>query len=194
MELDVLGGEPFVQADTYRLIDEVSAVNSDCTWAFVSNGNYNFKPLRRRLEKLKIRWFMLSLDSVVPETYARIRKGGDLKRALDTIDGLAQLNDDLRAQGRDFDFSISMCVQKDNWHEIEKFFVYCNAVQIRPWLQFAYTPTSVSLLDLPHGQRQEILWYLESLESKYGSALVEAILAPVRDSLAEREVVHEQRL
>ena len=192
MELDVLGGEPFVQADTYRLIDEVSKVNDQCTWAFVTNGNYNFQPIRKRLEKIKLRWFMLSLDSVVPETYEKIRKGGNLKRALETIDGLAEFNEELRGSGRDFDFSVSMCVQQENWREIESFFIYCDVVNIRPWLQFAYEPSSVSLLRYSFSERMKIKEYLERLSEKYGSGSVNAILQPINDSLSEREVVHER--
>ncbi|MGZ3722402.1 MAG: radical SAM protein [Bdellovibrionales bacterium] len=191
MEVDVLGGEPFVQADTYRLIHEVSAVNPNCSWAFVTNGNYNVKPILKRLDKLSIRWFMLSLDSVVPETYAKIRKGGNLERTLQTIEALAEYQHIRRDQGRRFDFSVSMCVQKDNWREIENFFTYCLVVGVRPWLQFAYDPQSVSLLSLPLSERLEILRYAEGLEKEYGPDPIGVIVRTLRDSCKERELPHE---
>lgn len=192
MELDVLGGEPFVQADTYRLIDEVSKVNEACTWAFVTNGNYNFQPIRKRLEKIRLRWMMVSLDSVVPDTYKKIRKGGNLKRTLETIDALDEFNQELRKDSREFDFSVSMCVQKENWREIGQFLTYCEVVNICPWLQFAYAPSSLSLLSLSRAERVEVLQYLEKLAQRYGQALVNSIHQPIADSLKEGEVVHER--
>ncbi len=85
----MLGGEPFVQRDAFRLIDAVSSVNPACSWAFVTNGSYKFEgPVRSRLDKLKLRWIQLSLDSVDPKTYAAIRVGGKLSSALATLDGL----------------------------------------------------------------------------------------------------------
>ena len=33
-------GEPFIQRDFYRLIDEVSGVNSTCRWVITTNGHY----------------------------------------------------------------------------------------------------------------------------------------------------------
>jgi MoaA/NifB/PqqE/SkfB family radical SAM enzyme len=191
-EVDVLGGEPFVQADTYRLIDEVSKVNSSCTWAFVTNGNYNVQPILKRLEKLSIRWFMLSLDSVNPETYAKIRKGGNLKRTMQTIEALAGFNRSLKSSGRAFDFSLSVCVQKDNWREVVSFFEYCRFVDVRPWLQFAYQPTSVSLLDLPRAERQEATEFFRSLLNPETKHMVETVLLPLEESLKRPEAAHAE--
>lgn len=193
MEVDVLGGEPFIQGDTYRLIDEVGKVNSACSWAFVTNGNYNVQPILKKLEKLEIRWLMLSLDSIVPETYAKIRKGGNLLRTLETINGLAKFNEERRAQGRAFDFSISMCVQKENWREMEMFFDYCRFVNVRPWLQFAYGPREVSLLDLPQAERHAIVDHLSTMAGDYSFELLNAIISPLQDSLKEPEALVEAR-
>jgi len=191
MEVDVLGGEPFVQADTYRLINEVSAVNNSCTWAFVTNGNYNVKPILKRLDKLAIRWFMVSLDSVVPETYAKIRKGGSLQKVLETISSLAEYNEGRRKEGRGIDLSVTMCVQQENWREIESFFTYCVVMGVRPWVQFAYEPSSVSLLSLSLKERLEILQYLKEIEFKYGPDPIGVIMRTIEDSCKAKELAHE---
>jgi MoaA/NifB/PqqE/SkfB family radical SAM enzyme len=183
MELDVLGGEPFVQADTFRLIREVSAVNDTCTWAFVTNGNYNFAAVRKHLEKIRLRWIMVSLDSVVPETYAKIRKGGSLLKTLSTIEGLIAFNEELKQQKRDFDFLISMCVQKDNWQEIEPFLTYCRFVGATPLLQFAYEPSAVSLFSMTVDERLKIRSHMEGLTERHGVKYIEPILRPIVDSL-----------
>ncbi|MCO4794693.1 MAG: SPASM domain-containing protein, partial [Bacteriovoracaceae bacterium] len=39
-EVEMLSGEPFIQEDTYKLIDIVSEVNPDCLWSFTTNGHW----------------------------------------------------------------------------------------------------------------------------------------------------------
>jgi hypothetical protein len=159
----------------------------------VTNGNYNVQPLLKRLDKISIRWLMLSLDSVNPETYAKIRKGGNLARTLKTLESLAEFNQIRERGGRDFDFSISMCVQRDNWTEIESFFNYCFSVRVRPWLQFAYQPSSLSLLSMPLEERMAVKRQLAPLADTYGAEPIGVILRVLDDSFKAEGSGHELR-
>jgi hypothetical protein len=87
-----------------------------------------------------------------------------------------------------------MCVQKENWRELEVFFDYCRFVKVRPWLQFAYGPSQVSLLDLPAAERRSIVNDLSSLAGDYGYELLNAIISPLLDSLKEAEAPFEARI
>ncbi|MFI5360476.1 MAG: SPASM domain-containing protein [Elusimicrobiota bacterium] len=187
LEIDVLGGEPFVQSDTFRLMDEVSAVNRRCTWAFVTNGSYRFgDAIRRRLDKLSIRWIQVSLDSVDPITYAAIRVDGELETALATLDGLEDYRARRAAEGRGFDLLVTTCVQKLNWSEIGDFLAFAGRRKLKPVLQFAYEPATVSLLSSPLGERESMVRFLESLIPRFGAAAVHSVLSPLRESLAVR--------
>ncbi|HEX4925292.1 MAG TPA: SPASM domain-containing protein [Bdellovibrionales bacterium] len=185
-EVDVLGGEPFVQQDTYRLIDEVSQINPECTWAFVTNGHYKFNAaIQSRLDKIKIRWIQVSLDSVVPETYAKVRVNGELSKTLKTVDDfIAYLG--ARPADRKFHFNVSMCVHRLNWHELDKSLAYARGKGVPVILQFAFQPESVSLLSLSQSDRREILRFARSLEREYGADVLHPIVSPLQDSL-ERE-------
>ena len=183
-EIDVLGGEPFVQADTYRLIDQVSAVNSDCIWCFVTNGNYHFnETIRSRLNKIKIKWIQVSVDSINPNTYSKIRIGGDLKRTLATIEALVCYQKQRNSENREFRVVASMCVQKLNWQEIPEFLNYCEKTKIMPILQFAYAPTEISLLSENLSLLKEIYLFLKLSCKKCDLATIEPIYLPIKEML-----------
>ena len=183
-EIDVLGGEPFVQSDTFRLIDEISSVNSTCSWAFVTNGNYKFNnTIRTRLDRVAIRWFQLSLDSLNPEVYAQIRLKGELARALSTLEELRKYRIERKLTGNDFRIIVSMCVQKLNWTEIPAFLDFCISREIEPILQFAYYPPHLSLLDLSIFERKKIEESLRQLLVQYGPRFIRPIFTPLRESL-----------
>ena len=184
-EIDVLGGEPFMQSDTYRLLDEIWAVNRQCTWAFVTNAHYRLGPaIRDRLDRIAIRWFQVSLDSIRPETYARVRLKGDLRRTLATFEEYRAFRAARVAAGRGFPLVASMCVQRGNWREVGEFLDFVLPRDVRPSLQFAYSPASESLLGLPEAERRDALAYLESLLPTHGEELLNQIVLPLRESFA----------
>lgn len=133
-EVDLLGGEPFVQEETYRLIDEILRVNQECKFSFITNGHYHFeRRVKGALALLKIQRIQLSLDSLNPETYDKIRLGGRLDLPLKTLDGLVRLRSEKK-----FELKVSMCVLNVNWAEVPHFLDFCRKRDIVPELQFAH--------------------------------------------------------
>ncbi len=185
LEMDVLGGEPFVQSDTYRLIDQVTAVNSSCSFAFVTNGHYKFNDrIRKYLDKIPIRWLQVSVDSVDPANYPKVRRGGRLERVLETIDGLVEYAARRKAEGRGFRILASMCVQSQNWHEVPAFLDFLQGKpSIEPVLQFAYSPAEVSLLGMTAERRGEIASTLRLGTAHHPSSVTDPVLLPLADSL-----------
>jgi cyclic pyranopterin phosphate synthase len=183
-EIDVLGGEPLVQKDTFRLIDEISAVNRYCTWAFVTNGHYTVSDtIISRLDKILIRWIQVSVDSLDSDTYPKIRIKGRLAKTLDTVKRLNEYRRIRRDQHRGFGLTASMCVQKLNWREVESFLRWTQELDLLPILQFAYDPSEVSLLDLSVTERMSILRDWESLEPRMPENALHPLIQPLRDSL-----------
>lgn len=151
-EIDMLGGEPFIQRDTYRLIDAIRSVNPDCLWSFVTNGQYQFgRRVKGALHGIKIREFQISLDSLDPATYRSIRIKGELRIVLDTVDQLVAYQEKRSAEDRGFVVKVSMCVLQANWREIPDFIKFCLKRGTVPELQFAYydagSRTSLELLN-----------------------------------------------
>jgi len=186
-EIDVLGGEPFVQSETFRLIDAVHEVNTSCQWAFVTNGQYRMNSfIKSYLDKIEIRWIQVSLDSLVSETYSKIRLKGELSKALSTVENLLQYQEKRKTQGRPFQLLASMCVQILNWSEIEQFLNFSLENGIVPIFQFSNLPDETSLLHLPLSERRKIFSYLFSLMEKYGPEVLQPVSIPLKESLISK--------
>jgi cyclic pyranopterin phosphate synthase len=181
-EIDVLGGEPFVQKDSFRLIREISRINPDCTWAFVTNGNYNFIPVAKHLDQVHLRWIQLSLDASTEKTYLEVRKGGGFQLVLRTLQLLTEYREVRERMDAPFDLSVSFCVQRGNWLEIPGFLELCQKFNVHPIFQLLFEPTPLSLLTLPEIEKKKIATFLEPLRNE---GLQSAILNPLLHSLTE---------
>lgn len=161
-EIDLLGGEPFVQDSTYRLIREVSSKSPNCVWAISSNLNFRLTShIQKLLDSIIIRWFQVSIDSLNEKTYSEIRRKGSLKKVLNTLDDLIKYRDQRQDKNlKHFIIVGSMCVQKDNWKEIPAFLQYCLEHHMKPNLQFAYTPHQLSLKSLPQEEKENVTSFL----------------------------------
>lgn len=181
-EIDVLGGEPFVQKDTFRLIQQVSQGNPHCTWAFVTNGQYKFtNTIIKALDSIAIRWILLSLDSIRPETYRTIRVGGELEKALETLRQLILYRQIRKNSKRGFSLCVAMCVQKSNWKEVDEFLEFSLANKLTPLLQFLYEPHKLSLRDMPPDEIKEAIEYLHKMYSKYQLDIILRISTPLKE-------------
>ena len=190
-EIEVLGGEPFIQKDTYRLIDAVSAVNPQCFWSFVTNAHYPFtKKLEHTLSNINLKQIQISLDSLDPSSYQHIRKGGDLKRTLKTIDQFTAFRSKYETTcSISFRFIISMCVLKSNRHEIPEFLKFCEEKGAEPQFQFAfYDPSGQeSLSYLRQDEKIEYLAFLKERITEQDWPLIASFIAPLIDELKNKK-------
>jgi len=185
-ELDLLGGEPFAQRDTFRLIDAVTAVNSRCSWGFVTNGHFKFSGLvHQKLNALPLRFILVSLDSLRPAVYEQIRWGGSLARVMATLTALETFWSERYTEERPFELGITMCVMKRNWREIHDFLSFAKMHSLKGILQFAYAPSEETLLKLDNAERQEIRDHLLQWRQIHGPKVVDPIYLPIQDSLRE---------
>lgn len=167
---DLLGGEPFVQADTFRMIDQISAVNNTCTFAFVTNGHYPYsKKIDLYLRKIKIRYLQVSLDTLDPATYLAIR-GGSHALVLKTIKAFSELRE---SHDQPFPLVLSMCVLKHNWREIPAFLTFCEQLGAACDFQFAHYDPSGSA-SLRFASREEWL-ALDNLLRKQDGIYTDAL-------------------
>jgi len=190
LEIDMLGGEPFIQRDTFRLIDEVTKVNSKCSWGFITNAAYKFNvKLEQTLDKIHLRHIHISLDSIRPETYAIVRKNGDLDLTLNTAEGFVRYRQKRAEKGESFALFGSMCVQKANWSEIPEFISYCRERGITPILQSVIGRDHLSLRELSNDQMLSILRGLQPFMESDEKFTVLPVHEEVSRLLGEREAV-----
>lgn len=183
-EVDMLSGEPFIQEDTYKLIDEISNVNPDCRWMFTTNAHWELDDrIQKALNKIDVKCIVLSIDSLNSEIYSKIRKLGDLSIVLKNVDRLIEMNSK-RTKGQ-IDFHLNFLIQKDNWREPKALIDYCQEKGIKPYLTFLYRPSPFSLLDLEETKRVEILeTYFKTLDTLELNLLMKVLL-PLANSLSQ---------
>jgi len=164
VEMCVLGGEPFIQNDTFRLIQEVSTVNTDCLWEFTTNANWKLSDkIKNSLNLINIHYIAVSIDSLDPVVYPTIRISGNLDLALRTIDDLVDYRKErfLSGQGY-FNLCMRMVVRTDNYREIPEFIQYANQRKIHPAFNFQrYPPNLGGFVAAPNSLKKEALSYLE---------------------------------
>ncbi len=86
-KLRITGGEPLVRKDVLNLIDSLSRhLKSGALdeLTLTTNGT-QLKNHAGRLARAGVRRLNVSIDSLIPETYARVTRGGDLGGVLDGI-------------------------------------------------------------------------------------------------------------
>ncbi len=183
-EVELLSGEPFIQKDTYKLMDLISVKKPDARWIITTNANWKLTDfVRSKMDKVHFRNLIVSLDSLVPGNYAKIRKKGDLDLALSTLDDLLDYEQDRIKRGLSpLNIRINFLVQKDNWQELADFHTFKKNKKVEIFRTFLYEPFEHSLLSLPEAERERILnFYMENLKPEQ---VAFRVILPLLDSLA----------
>jgi len=111
-KLRITGGEPLVRRDVLNLIDSLSRhLKSGALdeLTLTTNGT-QLKKHAARLAKAGVRRLNVSIDSLIPEKYARVTRGGDLAGVLD---GIKAAND----EGMQIKIN-AVALKQDNAHEL----------------------------------------------------------------------------
>ena len=176
-EVDILGGEPFIQQDTFKLIEGIKASNPDCQFSFITNAQFrNTKKVMSTLKGLFIKRIQISMDAITEKTYQEVRKGGDFGLLEKNFKELLKLNTQIIA---------SFCTIRQNWREIPEFYKFCKTHNVHAVLQMAfYDPSQISSLNgLELHEMQEIVHSLTS--ANHDLEYIE-FLGPVLIPLQER--------
>lgn len=188
-EIDMLSGEPFIQHDTYRLIEMVSAENPKCKWIFTTNGHWFLDQEKiNYFDKIIIKNMIISIDGITETTYAKIRRGGTLEIVKNNIQNLLKYNESRKISGKNtIDFRLNFLTQQDNWKEVDSFIDYANSVGIKPFVTYLYEPTNLSLSSLPQEKRIAIIeYYIKNLSWSY-LKLMMRILGPLLDTIETKK-------
>jgi cyclic pyranopterin phosphate synthase len=173
-EVDMLGGEPFIQKDTFRFIEEVLKVNSNVTWGFITNGQYKLTDkILDVLKKIKLRHIHVSLDSLDPKTYSEIRKGGNLQKTLDVLQTLKKFKEET---GQHFAIFVSVCVQKLNFTELPAFKEFCEQNGFQPILQDLIGLDHLSVRSLYGEDRRQAIELFKTFKNVPGFEILDSVL------------------
>jgi radical SAM protein with 4Fe4S-binding SPASM domain len=199
--MEPLGGEPFVQKDTFRLIKLMSEINPTCKWSFTTNAHWQLnKSIKKHLDLLQEVDIRVSLDGLTEDVFKKIR-GGDLSLVLQTVEDLHQYNQERMERGAvPMKISLAMTVQTYNWKEMHLFAMYGDQEKFH---DFHYQETVggeeykggeiLILNQLPEIEKIRITEYiLDSLKPK---AMFKAkeVLFPILKTLDKEKAINYQK-
>ncbi len=155
-EIDFFSGEPFIQPDTFRLIEQISEKNPECKWIFTTNGHWKLsKKIEEYLNKIIVKNITFSIDSLDPLIYSKIRKKGNLSLVLNNVDNLLKYNE--KRNKNEIKFYLNFLVQKDNWSEVYNILDFCEKNKISPYITYLYEPEEFSLSTLEESEKMRVL-------------------------------------
>ncbi len=110
-EARFLGGEPFLAAETLRIMDLMVEEGVEVPCHLTTNGTQWNERVERILDRLPVS-LAVSLDGVTPETVEAIRVGASHAQLMEN---LARYRAYTTARGTSLD--LTFCFMRQNWHE-----------------------------------------------------------------------------
>jgi radical SAM protein with 4Fe4S-binding SPASM domain len=174
-EVEIIGGEPFLVKDSFKLIRAVRQVNPRCQWVITTNGAYKLsKEMIDVIKTLNLRLLSLSLDSVREETFNKIRIGGNLNQCLNTFKQIVQLKHDHKLT---FKIELNMVIQEYNAYEALDILSYCDSLSIDVYFILLKYPDKHSLFSQsPETQSKVFTFYMEAYERNNDPRLLRLLL------------------
>jgi MoaA/NifB/PqqE/SkfB family radical SAM enzyme len=157
-----LGGEPFLAAETLRVMEMLVEVGSTARCHVTTNGTQWTPRVERILEMLPVD-ISLSLDAATAATYERIRIGSDWEVARRNLDRFVAVS-----HRRGTEVSVTMCLMTLNWHEFADFCLLADRLGISCDVNTVVHPTSLSLYHLPVDELEVVVAGLEAADQRHG--------------------------
>ena len=150
-----LGGEPFLGAESLRVMEMLAAHGNDVTVHITTNGTQWSRRIERILEAMPAH-LVVSLDGVDRRTYESIRVGSSFDAVVENVDRLLA-----HTRRRGTSFSLSHCLMTVNWDRFDEFLHFAEERGSNVWVNTVTDPHHLSLYHLPPSELGPIVEELE---------------------------------
>lgn len=156
LEARFLGGEPMLIRLYHLIWERLRLVNPNVAITITTNGTEIPDRAFDALSELRA-YICLSIDSLDPENYARIRKHGSLDAVLANFERWSAYT-----RERGTSVSISVCPMTYNWRDLPAFLPFAARHHASLWFNTVVRPWAASLASLPHEELEDVAAYLET--------------------------------
>jgi MoaA/NifB/PqqE/SkfB family radical SAM enzyme len=160
-----LGGEPFLAAETLRILDLLVEEGATPRVHVTTNGTQWSPRVERILAMLPVD-VALSLDAATAATYESIRVGSSWDLVRTNLDRFREL-----AKARGTHVSITMCLMTVNWHEFADFCLLADALDVSCDVNTVTQPDHLSLYHLPADELAVVVDGLQATDRELGDRL-----------------------
>jgi MoaA/NifB/PqqE/SkfB family radical SAM enzyme len=134
-----LGGEPFMIDIYLKIWERILKIKPSIRMHITTNATFLNQRIKDLLEGLHA-GIILSIDSVNPETYRKIRINGNFEKVMENLEYFRSYTD----RKRTF-ISIAACPITYNWHEMPELLGFCVEKNIALYLNAVFSPAELSL-------------------------------------------------
>ena len=174
-----LGGEPFLIRQYLDLWDRMATLNPKMAIGVQTNCSVLNTRIQGLMERIDFN-VSVSIDSLVPDTYAQIRKNGNLAQVMQN---LQYFSDYMKRRGGRL--TLVFCPMQQNWQELPALLAFCNDWDIAMMFATVESPPHCSLTSLSSEALDSIVGELRNCEAPDGSALQAANRRMYLDQLAQ---------
>jgi len=157
-----LGGEPFLAAETLRIMELLVEAGSTARCHVTTNGTQWSPRVERILDLLPVD-VSVSLDAATATTYEAIRVGSSWTTVRANLDRFRE-----RARARGTHVSITMCLMTLNWHEFADFCLLADGLGVSCDVNTVTQPTPLSLYHLPADELAAVVDGLAATDEAVG--------------------------
>lgn len=152
-----LGGEPFQIDIYYSIWESIQRINPHVMIHITTNATVLSGRAKELLENLRC-GIVISIDSIVKETYERIRVNARYDKVLENIEYFRKYTKAKRTW-----MSFAVCPMTINWREIPDMVKYCNKEDIYLFFNTVFKPEEYTLRFLPARILGNIIAYYKSI-------------------------------
>ena len=149
-----LGGEPFMIEIYLKIWERIAALNPSIRIHITTNGTFLNARIKKLLEGLRA-GIILSIDSVVPDTYRAIRIGGNFDKVMENLEYFREYT----ARKRTF-LSMAVCPITYNWRELPGMLDFCLQRNIALYMNAVFSPADLSLREQPAEYLEQVISFL----------------------------------
>jgi MoaA/NifB/PqqE/SkfB family radical SAM enzyme/tetratricopeptide (TPR) repeat protein len=155
--INILGGEPFLSAETHRIWDMMIEEGLLVPCRVTTNGTQFNQKVERAIRAVPMH-ITLSLDGVTKETYESIRHRANFETV---ISNLHRFHAYTRERGTNF--GISYCLMRQNWREVGDIALLAEELDCELSIVMVAGPSLPSLFTLPPRELREIVGQIEKI-------------------------------
>lgn len=153
-----LGGEPFLIPIYQKIWEKIIELNPKCTLHITTNATLISDKNWEVLKQLKT-VVIVSIDSLNPATYLKIRKGASWENVSDNIQKLHKYTKEKKT-----DLNFTICPMTINWEEMPEIIQYGITNEIYVYFNTVFFPENLSLMNIDKELAIDIIRNYENFE------------------------------
>jgi len=150
-----LGGEPFMIEIYLKIWEHIQKINPRIRIHITTNGNFLNDRVKNLLERLYA-GIIVSIDSLNPETYPKIRVHGNFEKLMKNLEFFMDY-----AKRKNTFLSMAACPITLNWRELPHMLDFCIERNITLYFNAVFSPPELSLREQPLDYQEEVIAFLK---------------------------------